>query len=70
MKWHEAGWLTVAAGGPPASARFCTLSPRSGSKWSRMVLADGTRTRPDYLVNRVDQKIEGHSRKNGTKIEK
>jgi len=34
------------------------------------VCADGTGTRPDYLVNRVDQKIEGHLRKNGTKIEK
>jgi len=70
IKWQEAGWRTVAAEGPPASARSFTLSPRSGSKWSRMVCADGTETRPDYLVNRVDQKIEGHLRKNGTKIEK
>jgi len=26
MKWQETGWQTVAAEGPPASARSCTLS--------------------------------------------
>jgi len=70
MKWQEEGWRTVAAEGPPASARSFTLSPRSGSKWSRMVCVDGTGTRPDFLVNCVDQTIEGHLQKNGTKIEK
>ena len=34
MKWQEAGWRTVAAEGPPASARSFTRSLRSGSKWS------------------------------------
>jgi len=66
MKWQEAGWLTVATEGPPASARSFTLS---AAFCLEMVCADGTGTRPDYLANRVDQKIEGHLRKNGTKIE-
>jgi len=67
MKWQEAGWRTVVAEGTPASARSPTLS---ATLWLEMVCADGTGTRQDYLVNRVDQKIEGHLRKNGTKIEK
>jgi len=43
---------------------------KNGSKWSRMVCADGTGTRPDYLVNHVDQQIDGHLQKDWTKIEK
>jgi len=57
--------LDEVAGGGLANSRcrvatcFRTLrhsSLHSGSNWSRMVCADGARTRPDYLVNRVDKK--------------
>jgi len=39
MKWQEAGWRTVAAEGPPASACSSTLL---AAFWLEMVRADST----------------------------
>jgi len=68
--------LDEVAGGGLANSRYQGATffrppfTLSAAFWLEMVCADGTGTRKDYLANHFDPKIEGHFRKNGTKIEK
>ena len=66
----EAAQLSSADQAIPATTRCGRPAVKLGSVIHSSDEGTGRGTRPDYLVNRVPQKLRDHRRKNFSKIEK